>query len=130
MRLRKEARTETLGFLSHGRFPHSYQFHALCLRQREQGRRPERHSRGVRSPGEGSIMMTGDRPDTECLTGQRRAKSSFETCPPPWRGLSVVRPRTPGAGSSVSILFGMPVREAHSHCGRDATVAAAWLLEP
>lgn len=27
-------------------------------------------------------------------------------------------------------LFSMQGREGHSHCGRDATVAAAWLLEP
>lgn len=63
--------------------------------------------------------------------GQEKGKSSFEILPPQ-------APQVIGCGrssglehvSSLHSLFSMQVRRGHSHCGREATVAAAWLLEP
>lgn len=96
MRLRREARTRTLGTPSHGKIPHFYQLHALCLKHR----RAMKEAAGITPRSvwpQGELEQDKRRKirDTQCLTGQRKGKVIISNIP---RGLAESR----GVGGPVA----------------------------
>lgn len=129
MRLRKEAWRGTLGTLSHGKvptllpIPHSLPKHRRASKEAEEidhkhvwpQRELKHNTRHKRLTGQRKESCNLKHPpNSSCIT-----RSGWWRCQVP---LSL--------SPCLHSLFSMPSKEGHSHCGLDATVAAAWLLEP
>lgn len=124
---------ELWGLCPMARSQHFYQFHALCLQHRRAMKEAgEIHQENVWPQRELEHDNRRERKDTNSLTGQRKEKSS-KTSPRSGRvtGCGWSSCRVPlSLSPCLRSRFSMQGKWGHSHCGREATVAAAWLLEP